>query len=84
MARTRAFLYKNRSFEVRASAEPEGWAVRLFEGGRRVSPMVYKISYEDDPNAKMRDHPGDFVEHLMVLMQSDVESGRLRLTLKTS
>jgi hypothetical protein len=84
MSRARVFSYRNRSFQVRASAETDGWAIRLFEEGRRASPLVYKISYEGEIDVKMRDHPGDFIEHLMTLMQSDVESGRLRTLPKSN
>ena len=79
MSRVKTFSYQNRPFQVRATSEADGWAIRLFEAGRRASPLVYKIIYEGDTDQNMRDHPGDFVEHLMTLMQSDVESGRVRV-----
>jgi len=84
MSRLKEFSFLNRKFQVRASAEASGWVVRLFEDGRRASPLVYKVSYEENIGDKMRDHPGDFVENLMMLMQSDVESRRLRLTPKSN
>jgi hypothetical protein len=81
MSRTRKFFYQNRKLQVTASAETDGWAVRLYyEDGRRASQLAYKVSVEVGRVAdKMQGSPGDFVEHLMVLIQSDVESGRLRL-----
>ena len=84
MSRTKAFSYQKRSFQVRASLEADGWAVRLFEEGRRASSLVYKIFYEGKIDTKIGDHPGDFVEHLMTLLQSDVESGRLRVPSKSN
>jgi hypothetical protein len=84
MSRTKAFSYQNRSFQVRAALEGDGWTVRLFEEGRRASPLVYKIVYEGKSDTKMGDHPGDFVENLMTLMQSDIQSGRLRVLPKSN
>jgi hypothetical protein len=81
MSRARTFSYQNKKLQVMASAEPDGWAVRLyFEDGRRASQLAYKVSFEVlRLGDRMQGHPGDFVENLMVLMQSDVESGRLKL-----
>jgi hypothetical protein len=84
MSRVKTFSYRNRVFQVKASSETDGWAIRLFEAGSRISPLVYKITYEGEIDAKMHDHPGDFVEHLMALMQSDVESGRLQVLPKSN
>jgi hypothetical protein len=84
MSRIRAFSFQHRKFQVRASGEANGWVVRLFEDGRRASPLVYKVSYEENVGDQMHDHPGDFAGPLMVLMQSDVESGRLRLAPKSN
>ena len=81
MSRNRIFSYQNRKLLVTAAAEPDGWAVRLyFEDGRRASQLAYKVSFEVlRLGDRMQGQPGDFVEHLMVLMQNDVESGRLKL-----
>jgi hypothetical protein len=81
MSRIRTFTYQNKKLHVMASAESDGWAVRLFfEDGRRASQLAYRVSFEVLRIGEQKQgHPGDFVEHLMVLMQSDVESGRLKL-----
>ena len=79
MSRMREFSFHKRSFQIRATAEPDGWAIRIFENGRKVSPLAYKLVYEGEIEQNMRNHPGDFLEHLMTLMQSDVESGRLKI-----
>jgi hypothetical protein len=81
MSRTRNFSYQNKKLQIVASSEFDGWTVRLFfDDGRRASQLVYKVSFEA---RRMGDRgqgqPGDFVEHLMVLIQGDVESGRLTL-----
>jgi hypothetical protein len=82
MSRMRTFSYQNRKLQVMASPEPDGWTVRLyFEDGRRASQLSYRVSFEvpriDD---RRQGQTGDFVEQLMVLMQGDVESGRLKLS----
>jgi hypothetical protein len=83
MARTRKFSYQNRKLEITASIEATGWAVRLFfDDGRRASQLTYSVSIEArraTDRVEMEGVPGDFVEHLMVLLQNDVESGRLQL-----
>lgn len=81
MSRNRIFSYQNRKLLVTAAAEPDGWAVRLyFEDGRRASQLVYKVSFEVlRLGDQLQGHSGDFVEHLMALLQSDVETGRLRI-----
>jgi len=83
MGRERTFSYQNQKLQMVASAEPDGWAVRIFfEGGYRASPVVYKIYYEGSVRDNMKGHPGDFIEQLMVLMRSNIESGQVKLTSK--
>ena len=85
MSRTRAFLYQNLKLQVTASAEADGWTVRLlFEDGSRASPLVYKIVYQGKVGDTMSAQPGDLVEQLMVLMRSNVESGQIRLIQKSN
>jgi hypothetical protein len=85
MSRTRAFSYQNRKLQVTASAEADGWAVRLFfEDGSRASPLAYKIVHEGKVGDAMKGHPGDLVEQLMVVMRSNVESGQIRLIPKSN
>jgi hypothetical protein len=85
MSRTRAFLYQDPKLRMTASAEVDGWAVRLFfEDGSRASPLTYRISFEGKVGDTMKGHSGDLVEQLMVLMRSNVESGQIRLIRKSN
>ena len=78
--RAKKFTHKGRSLEVRAAALATGWAVRLYEGNRQISPLRYNVSYVVASDARaQRFLSGDIVRDLMELMQHEVETGRLRL-----
>jgi hypothetical protein len=79
MSRKISFSYKGRSFEIKAGALADGWAVRLYEDGRQVSPIRYNVSYETTTDAMMKEFPQDLVEHLMELIKQETASGRLQL-----
>jgi hypothetical protein len=81
MSRTRIFSHQSQKIEMAASAEADGWAVRLFfEDGSRASPIVYRVFYERNVGGKMPSNPGNVIEQLMVLMRSNVERGQIQLT----
>jgi hypothetical protein len=85
MSRSRAFSYQNRKVEMVASAESDGWAVRLFfEDGSRASSIIYRVIHEMNIGGKMPSNSGDFIEQLMVLMRSNVESGQIQLIRKSN
>jgi hypothetical protein len=75
----REFSYAGRTLQISAEANSDGWKIRLFEGGRQVSPIVYSVSHETVVDAAVSGVPSNLVEGLIQLMRHDVENGILPL-----
>jgi hypothetical protein len=74
---SRDFLFNSRHLSVRAAAFGEGWRVRVFEGDRAVTSVVYSVTHENTADASIASM--HLVNELMTLAQDDVEEGRVRL-----
>jgi hypothetical protein len=83
MKRTQ-FTHSGRDFEIRATPLDNEVKVRLFEGNKPASPIVYSVSIETAFDARMRGFALDLVDELMHLMEHDTRAGRLRLYPKGS
>lgn len=75
----RNFSHEGRNLEVRAVLAQDAWRVRVYEGDRPVTGVVYSVSYETQVGASLQSVPGDLVDELMNIAQSDVEQGRVQL-----
>jgi hypothetical protein len=83
----RDFQFGNRTLSVRAAAFNEGWRVRVFEGNRTVTAVIYMVVHDmaaDIPLAAT--HVADasmatmhLVHELMTIAEDDVEEGRVRV-----
>ncbi len=64
---------------VRAEVSPDGWEVRVFNGDRPVSGVVYNVSMDTQVDAAMQSVPTDLVDELMRIAQSDIERGIVKI-----
>jgi hypothetical protein len=78
MTTIRDFQFNNRNLSVRAAPVTEGWRVRVYEGDRPVTAVAYTVTHDVTAEAGMASM--HLVNELMTLAQSDVEEGRVRLT----
>jgi len=77
VSESRDFLFNSRHLSVRAAAFSEGWRIRVFEGDRAVTAVVYSVTHENTADASMASM--HLVNELMTLAQDDVEEGRVKL-----
>jgi hypothetical protein len=77
MTESRDFQFLNRHLSVRAAAFNEGWHVRVFEGDRAVTDVVYTVAHENTADPTMASM--HLVHELMAVAQDDVEEGRVKL-----
>jgi hypothetical protein len=77
--RERAFDYNGRTLTVRAAAFPEGWKVRIFDGDKPVTGIVYEVRHEVLIDSLTKEVPFDLVEHLMQIAEGDVTRGWVRV-----
>ena len=77
MTESRDFSFNGRHLSVRAAAFSEGWRIRVFEGDRAATAVVYTVTIENTADPAMASM--HLVNELMTLAQSDVEEGRVRL-----
>jgi hypothetical protein len=63
--RERTFEHQGGRLTVRAGASPEGWKVRVFDGERPVTGIVYEFRNEVRVDALTQEVLLDLVEHLM-------------------
>jgi hypothetical protein len=82
MTDSREFHFGSRSLSVRAAAFNGGWRVRVFEGDRPATDVVYTVTHENTTDASMASM--HLVDELMTVAQDDVEEGRVRLIARTS
>jgi hypothetical protein len=82
MTDSRNFHFGNRTLSVRAAASNGGWRVRVFEGDRPATDVVYTVAHESTADAAMASM--HLVNELMTVAQDDIEEGRVRLIARTN
>jgi hypothetical protein len=84
MIKNSHFSHDGKAYEIRAEAAANEIRVRLFEGETLASPVSYGVTIETAFDAKMRGFSTNLVDDLMVLMEQDTVSGRLKLFPKSN
>ena len=75
----REFFHGGRALEVRATPTSEGWSVRVYDGQRPVTGVVYTVTYDTQIAAASQGTSEDLVDALMRVAQEDIEFDRVRL-----
>jgi hypothetical protein len=79
---SRDFHFGSRLLSVRAVAFNGGWRVRVFDGDRPATDVVYTVAHENTADASMASM--QLVDGLMTVAQDDIEEGRVKLIPRTS
>ena len=73
----RDFQFAGRLLSVRAAAFSEGWRIRVYEGDRPATDVVYTVTHENSTDTSMASM--HLLNELMTIAQGDIEEGRVRL-----
>jgi hypothetical protein len=79
---SRDFHFGSRLLSVRAVAFNEGWRVRVFDGDRPATDVVYTVAHDNTADASMASM--HLVDELMTVAQDDIEEGRVKLIPRTN
>lgn len=74
----KSFIHNNRHLEVRAAVNGDGWSVRVFEGDKKVTRVIYNVSFENQTDAAITQGV-DLVADLMFVAENDVTTGKVKL-----
>ncbi len=80
----RDFTFEGRKLTVKAEPLHDGWKVSVLENGEPAHGFAYSVSHEILQDAALTAVPGNMVEQLMDIAQSDIEEGRVKLSNKAS
>lgn len=73
------FSFEGRNLAVRAVVEDNEVKVRVFDGQRRVTNIVYSVTVETAFDAALSGFPLNIVDDLMALAERDVRNGTARI-----
>ena len=79
MLKENSFSHDGRNLAVRVAQQDNQFLVRVFEGNKPVTGVVYSVTIETALDGQMRGYDLGVLDELMDIAESDVTEGRVPL-----